>query len=173
MLGMFLSTSILLYKSYIFQTKLCIFVQINPNRTLQFSYDESHKKIQTQFFLGWPPKVESGVSHLTVFYDFPREMFCKSIFGLNRDLNPGPLAPKARIIPLDHWASCILKRQIWKYNMGVTNSKVFWLEPVFLKLASIDASIAQWQSVGLVNQRSWVQSSLEANCFLSLAAKTC
>ena len=23
-------------------------------------------------------------------------------FGLNRDLNPGPLAPKARIIPLDH-----------------------------------------------------------------------
>ena len=25
--------------------------------------------------------------------------------GLNRDLNPGPLAPKARIIPLDHWAS--------------------------------------------------------------------
>ena len=26
--------------------------------------------------------------------------------GLNRDLNPGPLAPKARIIPLDHWALC-------------------------------------------------------------------
>ena len=25
--------------------------------------------------------------------------------GLSRDLNPGPLAPKARIIPLDHWAS--------------------------------------------------------------------
>ena len=24
--------------------------------------------------------------------------------GLSRDLNPGPLAPKARIIPLDHWA---------------------------------------------------------------------
>ena len=24
--------------------------------------------------------------------------------GLVRDLNPGPLAPKARIIPLDHWA---------------------------------------------------------------------
>ena len=27
------------------------------------------------------------------------------------------------------------------------------------------ASIAQWQSVGLVNQRSWVQSSLEANLY--------
>ena len=25
--------------------------------------------------------------------------------GLNRDSNPGPLAPKARIIPLDHWAA--------------------------------------------------------------------
>ena len=31
---------------------------------------------------------------------------------------------------------------------------------------SAGASIAQWQSVGLVNQRSWVQSSLEA-CFLN------
>ena len=28
--------------------------------------------------------------------------------GLNRDSNPGPLAPKARIIPLDHWATKIL-----------------------------------------------------------------
>ena len=31
--------------------------------------------------------------------------FCelaKQKLGLNRDLNPGPLAPKARIIPLDH-----------------------------------------------------------------------
>ena len=27
--------------------------------------------------------------------------------GLNRDSNPGPLAPKARIIPLDHWATRI------------------------------------------------------------------
>ena len=24
--------------------------------------------------------------------------------GLNRDLNPGPPAPEAGIIPLDHWA---------------------------------------------------------------------
>ena len=30
---------------------------------------------------------------------------------------------------------------------------------------SAGASIAQWQSVGLVNQRSWVQSSLEATLF--------
>ena len=30
------------------------------------------------------------------------------------------------------------------------------------------ASIAQWQSVGLVNQRSWVQSSLEADIFASI-----
>ena len=26
----------------------------------------------------------------------------KNKIGLSRDLNPGPLAPKARIIPLDH-----------------------------------------------------------------------
>ena len=25
--------------------------------------------------------------------------------GLSRDLNPGPPAPKAGIIPLDHWAT--------------------------------------------------------------------
>ena len=30
--------------------------------------------------------------------------FLKIICGLNRDLNPGPPAPEAGIIPLDHWA---------------------------------------------------------------------
>ena len=29
----------------------------------------------------------------------------KSETGLNRDLNPGPPAPEAGIIPLDHWAN--------------------------------------------------------------------
>ena len=28
----------------------------------------------------------------------------KGIVGLSRDLNPGPPAPKAGIMPLDHWA---------------------------------------------------------------------
>ena len=89
----------------------------------------------------------------------------KSIFGLNRDLNPGPLAPKARIIPLDHWASYVPISLVWIYSMDVNNSKVFCLEPVLLSHLIRNASIAQWQSVGLVNQRSWVQSSLEATCF--------
>ena len=35
-----------------------------------------------------------------------------------------------------------------------------------------NASIAQWQSVGLVNQRSWVQSSLEAKNFFQIFGKT-
>ena len=61
-------------------------------------------------------------------------------------MNPGPLAPKARIIPLDHWA-------IYKINRQIIQCKLR------------KASIAQWQSVGLVNQRSWVQSSLEAKKF--------
>ena len=29
------------------------------------------------------------------------------MFGLNRDLNPGPPAPEAGIIPLDHWAALV------------------------------------------------------------------
>ena len=37
------------------------------------------------------------------------------MFGLNRDSNPGPLAPKARIIPLDHWAATV----IFKFNAFV------------------------------------------------------
>ena len=32
---------------------------------------------------------------------FKETTFQKRV-GLSRDLNPGPLAPKARIIPLDH-----------------------------------------------------------------------
>ena len=35
--------------------------------------------------------------------------------GLNRDLNPGPLAPKARIIPLDHWAQLC---PVWYWQVG-------------------------------------------------------
>ena len=37
---------------------------------------------------------------------------------------------------------------------------------IHLAIPNMNASIAQWQSVGLVNQRSWVQSSLEAKNFL-------
>ena len=43
--------------------------------------------------------------HLTVPSAFWRE----KILGLNRDLNPGPPAPEAGIIPLDHWATLILE----------------------------------------------------------------
>ena len=42
---------------------------------------------------------------------------------------------------------------------------------MFWTCLSSNASIAQWQSVGLVNQRSWVQSSLEADCFCSVRRK--
>ena len=44
--------------------------------------------------------------------------------GLNRDLNPGPLAPKARIIPLDHWAICIC----WGQKCGLDGSQVLVVE---------------------------------------------
>ena len=35
--------------------------------------------------------------------------------GLSRDLNPGPLAPKARIIPLDQRAAMSLRLKISLY----------------------------------------------------------
>ena len=99
----------------------------------------------------------------------------QNVEGLNRDLNPGPLAPKARIIPLDHWALVEISylnsglvhsdsqghltlKHLYILTLSFTNSKIF-------KVEIKKASIAQWQSVGLVNQRSWVQSSLEANIF--------
>ena len=54
------------------------------------------------------PKKWNQVFHIwLVFIDFPKERFCKSMLGLNRDLNPGPPAPEAGIIPLDHWATLI------------------------------------------------------------------
>ena len=40
----------------------------------------------------------------------PKNFFVFKKIGLSRDLNPGPLAPKARIIPLDHWAWCCMAR---------------------------------------------------------------
>ena len=36
----------------------------------------------------------------------------EKILGLNRDLNPGPPAPEAGIIPLDHWARLVQYNQI-------------------------------------------------------------
>ena len=46
--------------------------------------------------------------HLTV----PSAFWRKKTLGLNRDLNPGPPAPEAGIIPLDHWATLVLLSQI-------------------------------------------------------------
>ena len=43
--------------------------------------------------------------------------------GLNRDLNPGPLAPKARIIPLDHWALIFLLFSLYMNKTTVTVSR--------------------------------------------------
>ena len=100
------------------------------------------------------------------FFPHPvSNVFGAKRWGLNRDLNPGPLAPKARIIPLDHWASFTSGYQTGCHYCEQSQG----LLAAWDKLAACisNASIAQWQSVGLVNQRSWVQSSLEANSFWS------
>ena len=56
-------------------------------------------------------------------------------------------------------------------DTAVSNLKVFCTQHMFWTCVPGNASIAQWQSVGLVNQRSWVQSSLEAKCFCSVWQK--
>ena len=40
-------------------------------------------------------------------------------FGLNRESNPGPLAPEARIIPLDHWAKLEFKLYFHKVEIDM------------------------------------------------------
>ena len=39
--------------------------------------------------------------------------------GLNRESNPGPLAPYARIIPLDHWATLQFKLYFYKVEIDM------------------------------------------------------
>ena len=40
-------------------------------------------------------------------------------FRLNRESNSGPLAPEARIIPLDHWATLEFKLYFNKVEIDV------------------------------------------------------
>ena len=59
---------------------------------------------------------EQNTGYLNIYYT----CICnKIIIGLVRDLNPGPLAPKARIIPLDQRA-CILTHR-GKINQKTLN----------------------------------------------------
>ena len=49
----------------------------------------------------------------------------KNYVGLVRDLNPGPLAPKARIIPLDQRADILYPYQVYKKLNKIMLTK-FW-----------------------------------------------
>ena len=44
--------------------------------------------------------------------------------GLNRDSNPGPLAPKARIMPLDHSATLKLKLYFYKMVIAINMQRI-------------------------------------------------
>ena len=44
--------------------------------------------------------------------------------GLNRDSNPGPLAPKARIIPLDHLATLNLNLYFYKVAIAINMQRI-------------------------------------------------
>ena len=51
-------------------------------------------------------------------YKIPPKWGKKKKVGLVRDLNPGPLAPKARIIPLDQRAALVTKAIFSLVNMA-------------------------------------------------------
>ena len=44
--------------------------------------------------------------------------------GLNRDPNQGPLAPKARTIPLHHWATLNLKLYFYKVVIVINMQRI-------------------------------------------------
>ena len=76
---------------------------------------------------------------------------------------PRPLSPGCNIL-LEYWICTfrltdsqghLISKHLYILTISFTIIKIF-------KQEIRKASIAQWQSVGLVNQRSWVQSSLEA-----------
>ena len=56
----------------------------------------------------WIVKCEN-INVLSIYHENNELNFQKCYGGLSRDLNPGPRAPEARIIPLDHWAKAIEK----------------------------------------------------------------
>ena len=64
--------------------------------------------------------MENSKYFLMNHYSIDREFVQDSLsrlekIGLDRDLNPGPRAPKARIIPLDHQAALI---QVQRVSVG-------------------------------------------------------
>ena len=65
--------------------------------------------------------------------------------------------------PLSHLY--LVGSKMWTRWVTSVNCWGCQLDLKYFTSVPINASIAQWQSVGLVNQRSWVQSSLEADCF--------
>ena len=73
----------------------------------------------------------------------------KTKIGLNRDLNPGPLAPKARIIPLDHWAlKIIIGKSLFK-EMFRSNWKFYQSRSkVTFKTLILRSTLGTWSRFG-------------------------
>ena len=61
---------------------------------------------------GWEPSSSQESQCCCDESDKCGEYYKRKNPGLNRDLNPGPPAPEAGIIPLDHWATLVLLCQI-------------------------------------------------------------
>ena len=73
-------------------------------------------------------------------------------FGLDRELNPGPLAPEARIIPLDHQATLVeggRQINVHPFNTNLTETAK---ESAILNLSQSLRSV--YTSPGL-SEQSW------------------
>ena len=66
------------------------------------------------------------------FKDGEKKKTMQNILGLVRDLNPGPLAPKARIIPLDQRANLhglLSYLRIFIYSASHCMKTIFYFSP--------------------------------------------
>ena len=82
-----------------------------------------------------------------------------NVQGLNRDSNPGPLAPKARIIPLDHWATKILLPRVKHIvSMFDQNTVLFRL----FQTSQLDDNRCKHKSVKYLSENEDVSPSVSS-----------
>ena len=100
-----------------------------------------------------PPKVEPGFP-FSYSNDFPKKYIYEAAkSGLNRDLNPGPPAPEAGIIPLDHWAALICLLQGFWMEIHV---KVILLDHMLsCKISTVGNNIFEVETKSLKQMSIW------------------
>ena len=99
------------------------------------------KRLLQSWFPSWPERERK------------KEFIKRKIFGgLSRDLNPGPRAPEARIIPLDHWA-----KDIWlNWNCALRNWGIFGILKNFIYFQNGETTMIHFVSWKFIqSSESW------------------